>query len=521
LSVPFPGFCGASYQLANRYAAIERCINWYPETIQSQDERKAKTILQPSPGNAPFSNFANSVGAVVGRNRALLEYRGQVFAVNGINVVEIDANGKMYGLGVVAIDDGNPCPMVANANDQIFIASAGIGYVLQVGVIPGTSVLSPIAIQQGSAPATDFFGASSATFQDGYILVVTPGSNKFQISGDDNTPVGAMQVWNALKVNVLAGQADNLRAIISSREYVRLFGARRSQVYQNVGAAGIGGFPFQSYNETFIETGIAAVFSLCDVGGPLFWIGEDARGQRAAWLDRSFSPERVSNYAVEWQWQKYLTVADAWAFPLIWNGHLIIQITFPTADKTWWYDITEKAWSERTYRDYAGVFHARSERTHCFAFGQHLVGSYGTDGNPGAIYQYSSNVTPPPTDPTVELRWSNDGGGTFGFEYSLDTGAIGQHSKRVYLNNCGYGRDRVFWLRSSELGDVGANADASIGTQAIVRDRVCPHLFEGNKRIVYNRVEFELQRALASGAGPLVDGLGVVGAELDMFECGS
>ena len=160
----------------------------------------------------------------------------------------------------------------------------------------------------------------------------------------------------------------------------------------------------------------------------------------------------------------------------------------------------------------SGIQTARSEQFHCFAYGRHLVGSVGLDGNPGAIYQYSEAVDydcgvdingaqsqmPIVSDrvcphlwhnnkrivynrielelvrgagtdqgglapnPQMLLRWSNDAGNTFGPEYNFPTGQIGDFGLRVYWNRTGYARDRVFWIRAiggARRGIVGAEID--------------------------------------------------------------
>ena len=52
MSQDFPGFCGPSYQLTNRYAAIERTVNWLTVPNETQDERKYRMALTPCPGNS-------------------------------------------------------------------------------------------------------------------------------------------------------------------------------------------------------------------------------------------------------------------------------------------------------------------------------------------------------------------------------------------------------------------------------------------------------------------------------------
>lgn len=515
---PFPGFIGPSYNfVGSKVAGVERLINWYMTPNESSEENKWKDMLAPSPGNAAFGPLP--VPAPFNQpNRGLLNQRGIPYGVNGTVVFWLGVDGTYHKIGEV-FSDGQPCTMVANGNQQILIISGKRGYIVQSDLNPPT--INPITTE-------GFLGAVSATFQDGYFLTIKPHSNVMQISGDDTTPVGDGRVWSQANVSVQAGQADLLRAIISSREYVHLMGAERSQVYANVGN-GIGGFPFQSYNETFIETGIGAVFSLVDLGTSLVWLGEEKRGVRALWRDQAFNPQRASTFAIEQQWQNYYRIDNAVAFAFIWRGHLMYQITFPTAftnnpvsgwplppppdttytAATWVYDVTasellgKPVWHERQFLTNQGFTVGRPELFHCFAYGRHLVGSGGTDGNPGAIYQYSDEaagytdcavdidgaqvqqnivrdrIVPhmwssnrrikfgriefelargvgvdgddgPGTDPYLLIRISNDGGNTFGPEDMIPAGKIGQFSRRAYRNRNGSARDRVWWIRCTD-----------------------------------------------------------------------
>lgn len=396
MSIEFPGFIGPSYAFEDRYAAIERTVNWYLIANESSEESKFKFAFAPSPSNVPFSPLP--VPPPFNQpNRGLLECRGIVYGVNGDRVFSISINGAFSEIGMVQ-NDNNPVSMVANGIGQIFVASAGLGYVIPAGGAPGSLV---------QVVTPEFLGARYATFQDGYIIVAstTPASaiNQFQVSGSVAAPVGNALAWDSTQIVQLTGQADRLVALISSREYLRLLGSRRTQVFQNIG---VGSPPFASYNENFIETGCGAAYSLVDMGDSLMWIGEDARGQRACWRDAAFRPERASNFAVEQFWQTYTSIADAIAFPYIWKGHLMYQITFPSAvdaagaptTKTWVYDATvsqligKPSWHERQYLNVLNTLVGRPELFHAYAYGKHLVGSGGADGNPGAIYQYSDTV---------------------------------------------------------------------------------------------------------------------------------
>ena len=528
LSVPFPGFVGPSYHLVGTYAAIERTVNWHLVPNESPDEDKFKLAFAPSPGNRPFCTLP--VPAPFDQaNRGLIELRGTAYGVNGTVVFQIDATGAFTKLGTCA-SDGQPCRMVANGTGQIFFTSAGQGYVIQPG---GAGVVGPVV------PASD------ATFQDGYILVITPDSNQFQISGSDDVPLGDATLWDPANVSIQAGQADLLQAIVSSREYLRILGARRSQILYDAGAQGIGAFPFQSYNETFIETGIAAVFSLVDLGDSLIWIGEDSRGVRACWRDPAFQPQRTSTFSIEQIWQSYVNISDAVAFSYIWNGHSIYRITFPSAFEsavrfplgaptgaftaaTWEYDVTASQllgrhiWCELQFHNSLGYLVGRPELFHCYAYGKHLVGSGGADGNPGAIYQMGYQATEQ-KNPQIVLRWSNDGGENYTPEVNMTLGFTGAYGQRVYWNRNGYARDRVYWVRTSLETECGTNYAGAQVQVPIVRDRICPHLWSNNKRRIYNRIEFELARGIGSvdGVTPGNRVFGMCNAMLDVLELAS
>jgi hypothetical protein len=47
-------------------------------------------------------------------------------------------------------------------------------------------------------------------------------------------------------------------------------------------------------------------------------------------------------------------------------------------------------------------------------------------------------------DPAIMIRWSDDGGYTWGNEHWLSAGRIGKYNTRVSLSACGSGYQRVF-----------------------------------------------------------------------------
>lgn len=399
-------------------------MEFYVTANESQEETKFKLCLEQCPANAPFS--ALPVPAPFNQPIiAMLEFQGIAYALFGCTVygtqgchfAQVNSDGTYTELGASVIPSHTtggtgpwfePGTLVGTGAGQIFInvginvanSSTGSSFVYTVSSNTVDFISTDVSVPGGGLDQ-GLFGCLYGTFQDGYMLVIsaftnTPETKQFQISGTDSVPLGDIRYWDPANVSIQAGQADGLVAIISSREYVRLLGEKRSQVLYNAAQNGIGGFPFQSYNETFIEVGIAARWSLCELPDSLVWIGKDSRGTFAAWRDFGFQPQRISTFAVEQFWQSYglTAISSAVAFPYLWKGHLFWQITFPGV-ATWVYDATVSTllnrpiWHERQFQSQPSTFTSRPEMFHCYAYGKHLVGSGGGDGNPGAIYQYA------------------------------------------------------------------------------------------------------------------------------------
>src|SRR3974390_2424238 len=90
------GFVGGSYTSESPNVALDRTVNWYPETVESGDGT-TPVAMYPTPGLAPFSQVSGS--AV----RGLYEFNGRCFAA-GSNFAEILSNGQAVGYGFLPTD---------------------------------------------------------------------------------------------------------------------------------------------------------------------------------------------------------------------------------------------------------------------------------------------------------------------------------------------------------------------------------------------------------------------------------
>src|SRR6185437_9614875 len=115
----------------------------------------------------------------------------------------------------------------------------------------------------------------------------------------------------------------------------------------------------------------------------IFLLGGSDRGAGIAWNIQGYQPIRVSNYAVEQEWNTYPTIADAEGYAYEDGGHTFWMLRFPTANKTWCFDAATGLWHERsTWNPAQGAAGTHASRCHAYCYGKHLVG----DPNSGNVY---------------------------------------------------------------------------------------------------------------------------------------
>jgi len=389
---------GPGYATLSPAEGVERSLNYYFEANEVPYKPKGPATLYPRPGSKAFGAIPPTVAGAV---RAMTQFDGNgvpdgaVFGVSGDTFWQLGDDGTQTAIGTV-VDDGQPAYIAVNAAavGQVFVASGGHGYCLNSGVFAEIPI------------GADFFGARDVTFIDGYFVVlsVTVNNQQFQISAlNDGT------TWNGVDVGLLLGQSDPLQRVIANVEYLVFLGTRRGQIWYNSGNAL---FPFTIESGAFLEIGTNAMGSACKASNALstsvYYLGQSARGANVAIRVAGQQTERISDHAVEAAWankdprkfngQVYTTTDDCISYPFSWNGHSIIRFIFPTAGTGWDYDATEsdrlgfRVWNPVAFTNSDGTLTAPFERAHAYAFGKHLIGSGGADGEEGAIYEMDDAV---------------------------------------------------------------------------------------------------------------------------------
>lgn len=350
------GFCGPTYQSSSVNADCQRCVNLFPE-INESGQGNSGMILLSSPGLKIFATLPEKPV------RGQLYFNGREFVVGGSRFCEVLAGGNVLDIGSVG-NDGLPVSMAANQAHQLLIASAGTLYLYDVAA----QVLS----QPVGAPADIVL----VGFSDGFFIALTRDSNIFKLS---NLLDGA--TWNGLNVGEISVFPDDLVSMIVDHREIALLGSKQSVIYYDSGNT----FPYDVVPGGFIEQGAAATFCRDRIDNSVFWLGQDERGQGIAWRNNGYTPQRISNHAVEQVWASYPRISDAQSYAFQMGGHTFWHIYFPSGlndsglplGASWRYDAATQMWTEVAFWDQvAGRNTAHRSCNHAFAFGKHLVGDW-------------------------------------------------------------------------------------------------------------------------------------------------
>lgn len=457
----FPGFIGPSYQSQSKNADDEKLVNFYVEYLESTGA-KGRMALYPTPGFSPRITPSPAEG------RTLFSQDGRCFAVIGFAFYEVFGDDTLILRGTVA-SDAHPATISSNGDggQQLFITSGGMSYCFDLATNTLTEIVG----------LTAHVGA----YLDGFFLALdTTTSTLRQSNLYDGT------TWPLVQSAQRTAGADRWVGMAVIHREIWLFGSETSEVWYN---AGTFPFTFAPRGDAFMEQGCGAAFSVAHVNESLIWFSRNVQGGGMALRAGGYTPQRISTHAVEFQWSQYSRTDDAEAFAYQDQGHTFYVLTFPTADATWAFDDATGLWLELGYWDTAlARFRAWKPRSHALAFGRHLVVDralgiisemsieHFTEADGAAIrrvrraphlstelkrisyaggFQLDMQVgigltTGQGSDPQVMLRFSDDGGWTFGNEHWQKAGPIGKYTTRVFWTRLGAARDRVFEVAVSD-----------------------------------------------------------------------
>ena len=191
-------------------------------------------------------------------------------------------------------------------------------------------------------------GAKTISYIDGYFVYNQPDSQILWV-----TNIFDGTVTDPLAFAAAESSPDKVIACVTNNREVWVFGEGTTEIWYD--AATIP-FPLAPIQGAYNEIGCVAAFSIAKLDNSLFWLGTDPRGFGIVYRNQGYTGKRVSTHAVEYAIQSYPTLADAVAYTYQQEGHAFYVLNFPTADRTWVYDVSTQAWHERAGLNSFGFF---------------------------------------------------------------------------------------------------------------------------------------------------------------------
>ena len=289
--------------------------------------------------------------------------------------------------------------------------------------------------------------------------------------------------FDPLDIAGKTGSADNIQCLAAIHGELWLVGELTTEIWTNSGAAD---FTFGRIQGAFIDHGCVAPYSLAHQDVSLFWLTQDRQGKAIVAMSSGYAVDRVSTHAIEQDIQGYTTISDAIGYCHQIDGHAFYILTFPSANKTWAYELATRQWHERGSLDANGNLNRHRGNCFAFAYGQGHVGdfqngrlyifdaNYYRDGDApiprirsfphliqdGNLVEYTRFVadievgqspgTTASDPPLISLRWSDTRGATYGNPVTQSMGATGEYYVSPAWRRLGYARDRIFELSWSE-----------------------------------------------------------------------
>ena len=356
---------GGAYQARSLLASAQRQLNLYSEAVPAPEGEPALVILYPTPGLRILTTLPQ--GPVRGIKQTT---SGAVYVVAGSGVYLMSAAWSATLLGSITPGLTTPVSMADNGLSLVIVDGTASGWTVTLN----SNVFAPIA-----DPTGIFVGADRVDYLDTFFLFNIPNTPQFLASLSESVTFDP--TYTASKTAF----SDLLVSVVVARREIWLLGDRTTETWYDSGAAT---FPFESMQGAFVDHGCAAKYSALEVDNSVFWLSRDRQGQGIVLQSEGYNAKRVSNFAIEDAFSKYSTIADAVAWSYQMQGHTFYVLTFPTADKTWAYDLSNGLWNELAWIDSNGLEHRHRGLCAAFVAGVVAVG----DWQSGNLYALDPSV---------------------------------------------------------------------------------------------------------------------------------
>ncbi len=462
---------GGSYQHDSMPFDAQLTINMFVERGGAQS--KAPGILRRTPGLKVWKALSGgSSGSIRGMYKAS---NGRFFVVRYSALIEVDAELTETSRGTINTTFGR-VTMTDNGAELAISDGTNIYYL----TFSSNTLATVTAV---SAPDD----TPTIDFADGYIFGFSTSEG---LGIWRHSDINDVSTWDALDAYTAEGSPDKLVTLKVLDRDLWLFGSQSYEVWYNAGGDNTSGNPTWARIEgSFTNIGCVAPNSVSVIRSRIFWLGSSKDGSNIIWMSgQGYQPTQISNKGLESQIAAFTDTSDAWSFTFEYQGHFFYAITFQTGNKTFLYDVGENDWVNWAHMNTGtGVQERHLATNSAFFDRKNLV----SDSSSGNIYEldidtYTDNGDPivcdryfshfedlkerlswyelhldvltgtalasgQGSDPILKLRWSDDGGYTFGNWHQMKLGARGKYETKVIYRMLGQSQtSRTYHLRFSE-----------------------------------------------------------------------
>ncbi len=458
---------GACFESVSRDANYQKTLNMYP--ISAGPDARSSAILIPSMGLKEIVDLGGNTcrGAFRAGIYVYVVMDDEVYKLTINTNTQLLENSTL--LGTMGTTTG-PVKFSKNPTQIMIVDSSETGYIITISTGAFAAIVDDA-----------FQGGIHVVFCDGYFIYNEPDTAFIRSSALNNGTT-----WDELDVATAESKPDNLVGLAINKGELWCFGEDTVEVWFD-DPTNTEGFPFSPRIGSEMDIGCAASGSIVEIDDLVMWL--DSRGYIVESSHSTFIRNNNTGYAIsivsddafQFALSKYRVIRDAAAMTYIDRGHIMYQITFPTEKKTWVYDRKTKALTERAYynsytgnleahlaefvcnlnntlivcgqsnskvyfmsheyKDDAGVQIRRIRRTATYSVEDKLVGVNKLELR---ISTGAAPATGTGSDPTIGMRYSNDGGNTWSSILSVSIGRTGEYAKPVIWYRLGTAREWTF-----------------------------------------------------------------------------
>jgi hypothetical protein len=300
--------------------------------------------------------------------------------VAGQSVYYIDPNFNLNAIGTIAAGT-SIISMADNGTTILLVDGTTAGYTIDIQSKAFASV-NDVA----------FYGGNWVNYIRTVFAINRPGTREFYISGSNAV------TWDALDFGIKTSSADPLVAAAALNDQLWLLGTKKGEVWYFSGDVN---FPFQQLPNVVIEHGVAATYSIGQSDKFLFWLTADKDGR--PWIAQgaaNYQVEKISTFAIDNEIRQYTKWSDAVGYCYQILGHAFYQIDFPSADKSWIYDLSNGQWNQYSSIDINGNHHRLNGFLSAYMYNTNVM----IDWKNGDLYAFDPETFTDNTNPIVCIR---------------------------------------------------------------------------------------------------------------------